>query len=86
MDRVEELLLDNDLEGTAYFTGDDYDTAILGYTDDGRLVYSYEKMVEWLVENDNMTSDDAVEWLDYNTIRVIPYMGEKAPVVVYTLY
>ena len=86
MDRVEELLLDNDLEGTAYFTGDDYDTAILGYTDDGRLVYSYEKMVEWLVENDNMTSDDAVEWLDYNTIRAIPYMGEKAPVVVYTLY
>lgn len=86
MDRVEELLLDNDLEGTAYFTGDDYDTAILGYTDDGRLVYSYEKMVEWLVENDNMTSDDAVEWIDYNTIRAIPYMGEKAPVVVYTLY
>jgi len=86
MDRVEELLLDNDLEGTAYFTGDDYDTAILGYTDDGRLVYSYEKMVEWLVENDNMTSDDAVEWIDYNTIRAIPYMGEKAPVVVYALY
>lgn len=86
MDRVEELLLDNDLEGTAYFTGDDYDTAILGHTDDGRLVYSYEKMVEWLVENDNMTSDDAVEWLDYNTIRAIPYMGEKAPVVVYALY
>lgn len=86
MDRVEELLLDNDLEGTAYFTGDDYDTAILGYTDDGRLVYSYEKMVDWLVENDNMTPDDAVEWLDYNTIRAIPYMGEKAPVVVYALY
>lgn len=86
MDRVEELLLDNDLEGTAYFTGDDYDTAILGYTDDGRIVYSYEKMVEWLVENDNMIPEDAVEWLDYNTIRAIPYMGEKAPVVVYALY
>lgn len=86
MDRVEELLLDNDLEGTAYFTGDDYDTAILGYTDDGRIVYSYEKMVEWLVENDNMIPEDAVEWLDYNTIRAIPYMGEKAPIIVYALY
>ena len=86
MDRVEELLLDNDLEGAAYFTGDDYDTAILGYTDDGRLVYLYEKMVDWLVKNDNMTPDDAVEWLDYNTIRAIPYMGEKAPIIVYNLY
>jgi len=86
MDRVEELLLDNDLEGTAYFIGDDYDTAILGYTDDGRLVYSYEKMVDWLVKNDGMTPDDAAEWIEYNTIRAIPYMGEKAPIIVYNLY
>ena len=35
MERIEELLLDNGLEGTSYFTGDDYDTAILGYTDEG---------------------------------------------------
>ena len=85
-EKIEQLLLDNDLEGTAYFTGDTYDTAIMGYTDDGNLVYSYDKMVEWLVENDNMDSIEAQEWIDYNVIRTIPYMGDKKPVIVYTLY
>ena len=83
---VEQLLLDNDLEGTPFFTGDDYDTAILGYTDDGKLVYSYDKMIEWLMDNDNMNSIDAQEWIDYNVIRTVPYMGEKQPIIVYTLY
>jgi hypothetical protein len=86
MERIEELLLDNGLEGTSYFTGYDYDTAILGYTDEGRLVYSYEKMIEWLTENEEMTQEDAQEWIDYNVLRTIPYMGEKSPVVVYALY
>ena len=54
MDRIEQLLLDNDLEGTSYFIDDDYETAILGYTADGNMVYSYEKMIEWLADNDNM--------------------------------
>lgn len=83
---VEQLLLDNDLEGTPFFTGDDYDTAILGYTEDGRIVYSYDLMVEWLVKNDDMDSIDAQEWIDYNVIRTVPYMGEKQPIIVYTLY
>lgn len=83
---VEQLLLDNDLEGTPFFTGDDYDTAILGYTEDGRIVYSYDLMIEWLVKNDDMDSIDAQEWIDYNVIRTVPYMGEKQPIIVYTLY
>ena len=83
---VEQLLLDNDLEGTPFFTGDDYDTAILGYTEDGRLVYSYDLMVDWLIKNDGMDSIDAQEWVDYNVIRTVPYMGEKQPIIVYTLY
>lgn len=86
MDRIEQLLLDNDLEGTSYFIDDDYETAILGYTADGNLVYSYEKMIEWLADNDNMDYLTAQEWIDYNVIRAIPYMGDKQPIIVYDLY
>lgn len=43
---LEQMLLDNDLEGTSFFTGDNYATAILGYTEDGNLVYSYDSMVD----------------------------------------
>ena len=80
------MLLDNDLEGTSFFTGDNYATAILGYTEDGNLVYSYDDMVDWLMDNDDMDDISAREWIDYNVIRTIPYMGEKKPVIVYTLY
>lgn len=86
MDRIEQLLLDNDLEGTSYFIDDDYETAILGYTADGNLVYSYEKMIEWLADNNNMDYLTAQEWIDYNVIRTVPYMGDKQPIIVYDLY
>lgn len=69
--------MDNDLEGTSYFIDDDYETAILGYTADGNLVYSYEKMIEWLADNNNMDYLTAQEWIDYNVIRAVPYMGDK---------
>ena len=39
MDRVGKLLLDNDLTDTPYLVDEDYKDAILGYTDDKRLVY-----------------------------------------------
>lgn len=86
MSNVEQILLENGLEGTAYFTDEDYEDAILGYTEDGNLVYSYEKMVEYLVGKKNIDYTDAVEWINYNVIRMIPYMGDKCPIIVYDLY
>lgn len=86
MSSVEQLLLDNDLDGTPFFVNEDFKDAILGYTDEEQLVYSYEKMVEYLVEKDHMSYGDASEWINYNVIRTIPYMGDKHPIIVYDLY
>lgn len=33
-----------------------------------------------------MTEEEAVEFIDYNTFRAMPYMGEKAPIVVFLNY
>ena len=60
-----------------------YDGSIVGVTDDNRLVYSYESMVEELMEDEGWDETEAVEWIDYNTIRAIPYMGERAPIILY---
>lgn len=57
--------------------------AIIGYTEDERLVYDYDKMVRWLAKKESWDEVEAIEWIDYNTIRTIPYMGEKAPIIVY---
>lgn len=52
-------------------------------TSDERAVYDFEKMVDWLVKDRGMSDLDAVEWIEYNTIRALPYAGPKGPIVVY---
>ena len=81
---LEDVLLENGLDGTSFFKGD-YISAILGYTEDGRLVYSYNKMVDWLVDSVSMSDAEASEYIDFNVIRTVPYMGEKSPIILYDL-
>lgn len=62
-----------------------YDDALVGVTEDGRAVYDFDKMVAWLVEKEGFTADAAIEWIEYNTIRALPYEGEEAPIIMYPL-
>ena len=43
-------------------------------------------MVEWLVNHDNMKPDEAIEWIEYNTIKALPYFKDKAPIIIYKIY
>lgn len=77
-----ELLNDLGLEDSIVFENPDYDSAIIGYDmSNNRIVYDFELMIQDLINNDNMTYDDAVEFIHYNTLRAIPYAGEMAPIV-----
>jgi len=81
---AEQILADNgyDAEDIVLLKDESYDSALIAVTDDCRAVYSYDKMVEWYMEKNGCDADDAMEWIDYNTLRAIPYAGEKAPIVV----
>ena len=81
-DKLEEILED---ETVMVFDNYDYDSALIGYTDDYRAVYDYDLMVEYLVKEQGFSYEDAVEWIDYNTIRALPYYGDKAPIIMYRL-
>ena len=70
-------------EGALVFDNYAYDNSIIGVTFDGRVIYCYDKMVKELMEDECWDELSAIEWIDYNTIRAIPYAGEKAPIVVY---
>ena len=74
-------LLDDDM---VVFSEPEYDDAIIGTTHDGRVVYDYDLMVGVLMERDGMTWEEAAEFIDYNTIRSLPYV-ERSPVVMYPL-
>ena len=63
---------------------DDYGIeTLIGVDSENRAVYDYDKMVEWIMKTDKCSYDDAVDWIEYNTIRSLPYVGNKAPIVVH---
>lgn len=58
-----------------------YDNSIIGLTFDGRAIYDYDLMVQELI-CEGCSEEDAIDWIDYNTIRGLIYIGEKAPLIV----
>ena len=77
-----DLLVELGLEDSIVFDNPDYDSAIIGYDENSsRIVYDYEKMVVHLMDADGMSYEEASEFIDYNTVRACPYMGERAPII-----
>ena len=70
---------------TVFLDGPEFDGGIVGITHDGRLVYSYAKLAAALAEANGWTAEDAVDWIEFNTMRTLPYIGGDAPVVMYDL-
>lgn len=85
IDSLKEWLCENDHEDTVVLESPDYLSAIVGISEEGRLIYSYDKMVEHLMTAENMDAEEAMEFIDYNTIRALPYAGEMAPIVLYDI-
>lgn len=67
---------------TIVLDNESYDNSIIGVTFDGRVIYSYERMVEEYMKDNECTEGEAVDWIDYNTIRAIPYLPNPKPVIV----
>lgn len=61
-----------------------YDDALIGVTEDGRAVYDFDKMVAWLVDTEGFDQMEAIEWIEFNTIRALPYF-DNAPLIMYPL-
>ena len=82
---AEEKLLEAGYDDVKYLVNYSYDDALIGVSHDGRAIYDYEKMIEWLMDEEYWTDEQAIEWIEYNTIRAIAYMGEDAPIIMYPL-
>lgn len=74
----------DDADEIILFTSPSYDTAILGISSEGNVIYSYTKMIDYLVETDGMSEEEGMEFIDYNTIRAIDYVADKKkPIICY---
>ena len=74
--------------------GDEFADGVIGITNDYHVVYSYERLVQSLSKayrEEGQSDEDAewgaIDWLDYNTIRSLPYMEKDGlvPVIIFEL-
>ena len=70
-------------EETLILDNHEYDKSIIGVTEDGRLIYDLEKMIQEFMEDEGCDETEAIEWLEYNTLRALPYMGDRAPIIIH---
>lgn len=77
-----QILMDAGYEDSIVFENPDYDGAIIGVSEVGNVVYDFNRMVRWLSEEENISIEEAMDFICYNTIRALPYIGEGAPVII----
>ena len=71
-------------EEAVVFNVPSYDNAIVGLSDEGRVIYDYDLMIKELTEETALTEDEAIQYIDYNTIRTLPYIEEQVrPIILY---
>lgn len=81
MKELKRYLCDCGYEDTIILESPDYLSAIVGISDDARIIYDYEKMVKFLMISEGMDYEEAIEFIDFNTLGALPYMGEKRPII-----
>lgn len=90
-DYVVELLLDNgydEADGVVVFDGRrcgySYYSALVGVSEDGtQAIYDWDKMIEYLVTEQDFDYESAVDYASYNAIGVCG--GANAPIIMYPL-
>ena len=59
--------------------------AIIGVTTDERIVYSYERITECLMETDDISEEDAIEYVDYNVVGSLNPKIEESPIIIHEI-
>lgn len=83
-EELDEFLSEFGLENCLYLSEEETIPAIVGYDDETRaLIYDYDKLVEGFMEHfredgkdEEELYQDAVDWVEFNTIRSLPYKHE----------
>ena len=85
-EKTKQILSNWNLDDAVVFENPSYETAIVGYdVHTNRIIYDYELMIDYLVENEQMNEDEAVEFIDYNTIRSLDYI-ENHPIILNRIF
>lgn len=75
---IRKLLKDD----SVVFDNPSFDNSIIGITLDGRTIYDFNKMIQELMTDENWSDEEAIEWIEYNTLRTIPYIDGLSPIII----
>ena len=80
---IDEILMQK-LEENECLLATGYESALIGITEGVNpvAVYDTELCIKCLMDEDNMSEEDAVEFFYYNTVG--SYVGEKTPLYIRT--
>ena len=96
-DELKEKIIDMGIEDETIILEpqEDYNCGLIGVTEDKcHMIYSYSKLTEGMAQKEFESNtegktleeclQEACEWVDYNTIRSLPYMDEDhRPIMIY---
>ena len=74
-DQIVEYNINNGTEVVFLEPRDMYDHAIHGYSREGRVIYSYNEIIQSHVVDDGMTHEEAIEWVEFNTFGTFDHMS-----------
>lgn len=86
--KIRDALCEMGHDEAVIFDGPDFDEAIVGVTDDGRVIYNYDAMVRSLMDRDGISMEETIDFIEYNTIRALEYpslTGDKPPIIMHPL-
>ena len=73
--------MEMNMEEIQGLTVDGFDEAIIGHEPNAdRFVYDRQKMIDVLVTQDEMSTEEAIEYLEYNVWGA--YVGEHTPIYI----
>lgn len=79
---IREKLIEYGYQDSILYENPSFDGSIIGIDAcSGSVIYNYDLMIEELSQKENMTIEEAMEFIDYNTIRATPYMPTPRPIV-----
>ena len=78
------ILDDEELNNIIILEGDEFAGGAVGISQDNHVIYDCEKLIESLMSYNNWTFEEAIEWINYNTLRALPYMKNngKEPIII----
>lgn len=80
-DSLKKWLVEQGFEDAVVLEKPSYRNAVIGVSEDGRVIYSERIIIEDMILDEGMDPEEAMDYYSYGLLRSLPYMGKMAPII-----